>query len=211
MSGNCWGRDLRMENNSKRLVALLRGVNVGGKNKVPMAQLCSVCADCGCADVRSYIQSGNLVFRSSATSATLEGELERAIKRCFGIWIVVIVRTSAQWSRYLKENPFPEASRKEPNRVMLVLAKVKPAANAAGALRQRAEGGERVAEAGDALWIHFPAGLGKSKLAPGALDRFVGSPVTMRNWRTVVTLGDLAAGKGSSARASGLPTEKTSR
>jgi uncharacterized protein (DUF1697 family) len=181
-----------MARNTKKdatgFVALLRGVNVGGNNAIPMSTLCSLCTEIGCRDVQSYIQSGNVVFSAAGSQPALEAELEAGIERRFGLSIPVIVRAAADWRSYVQNNPFPEA---EPNRVMLALSKRPPKPNAAHDLCQRATKGERVTQEGDALWIHFPGGVGKSKLTPSLLDRVVGSSVTMRNWRTVVKLGEM--------------------
>jgi uncharacterized protein (DUF1697 family) len=175
-------------------LALLRGINVGGHNRVPMPELRSLCGDLGWSDVQTYIQSGNLVFRAGARPASLEGELERAIERGFGLSISVLVRAAADWPGLVAGNPFPEASESEPNLVMLALSKAAPKPDAVDRLRERAAGGERIVRVEDALWIHYAGGSGRSKLSPAVLDRLVGSPVTTRNWRTVLKLDELARG-----------------
>jgi uncharacterized protein (DUF1697 family) len=174
-------------------VALLRGINVGGAHRVPMAELRQLCDALGWLDVGSYIQSGNLVFRARAAAPRLEADLEAEIERHFGFAVAVLVRTAPQWHAIAAANPFPDTSHTEPNRVMLALSKHPPAEHAVAALQARANDGERIAQAGRALWIHFPAGSGRSKLSPTALDRAAGSPVTMRNWRTVEKLSTLLA------------------
>lgn len=173
-------------------VALLRGVNVGGHGRVPMAELRSLCEELGWSGVRTYIQSGNLAFRAEGAPAELERALEEGVRRRFGLEVPVIVRAAAEWPAYVAGNPFPEASAREPNLVMLALAKAPPRTGAVEGLRERAAGGERVEQVGDALWLHYAAGAGRSKLTPGLLDRVVGSPVTTRNWRTVLALDEMA-------------------
>jgi uncharacterized protein (DUF1697 family) len=173
-------------------IALLRGINVGGHNKIPMPKLRSLCNHLGWDDVQSYIQSGNLVFYSASAAANLEAELENAIERRFDLAIPVIVRAAADWQDYIASNPFPDASQNEPNLVMLALSRHPPKHDAFFRLLERAGNGERIAQRGDAFWIHFTAGVAKSKLTPALLDRLVGSPVTMRNWRTVLKLNELA-------------------
>jgi uncharacterized protein (DUF1697 family) len=175
-------------------IALLRGINVGGHNKVPMLELRSLCADLGWTDVRSYIQSGNLVFSASGRAARLETALEGAIEDRFGLSISTVVRAAAAWPEYVQGNPYRDASDSEPNRVMLALSKAAPKPDAADQLRERAADGERIARVGDVLWLHFAAGVARSKLTPALLDRLVGSPVTMRNWRTLLTLHEMAGG-----------------
>jgi uncharacterized protein (DUF1697 family) len=172
----------------KSYIALLRGINVSGRNKIPMSELRSLCAELGWRDVQSYIQSGNLVFRAGAAPDKLETELEQAIKRHFGLSISIIVRAAADWPAYVAGNPFPQPSETEPKAVMLALSKAPPNADSAEKLRERAADCERVVQVGDALWLHYGGGMARTKLSPALLDRLVGSPVTARNWRTVLTL-----------------------
>jgi len=176
-----------------RLIALLRAVNVGGR-KLPMAELRALCGDLGWGDVATYIQSGNLIFRAPGKPRQLEARLEEAIKSRFGLDVPVLVRTSAQWADYIVSNPFPEAGREAPNRLQLLVSKHPPRADAAETLMERAEAGEEVKAAAGALWLHFPAGIARSKLTPAVIDKACGSPSTGRNWRTVVTLGEMAEG-----------------
>ncbi len=175
-----------------RFIALLRGINVGGRNQISMPDLRALCAELGWVDVLSYINSGNLVFRADSAPAELEAGLERAIAGRFGLAIPVLVRSAASWAGYLQGNPFPEESVREPNLVMLGLAKAPPVEDAARELQRRALAGERVLQVGDALWIHYPGGAGRSKISPALLDRLAGSPVTTRNWRTVLEIHKLA-------------------
>ena len=135
-------------------VALLRGINVGGHRKVPMAELRELCEAIGWDEVRTYIQSGNVVFSAAGKGRAHEAALEQAIERRFGFPVDVIVRSGAELSRHAAANPFLEASEKEPNRVMLFLSKKKPLKGAAEALQERAWEGIRSAEAGGALWVH---------------------------------------------------------
>src|SRR3954470_16738853 len=97
-------------------IALLRGINVGGSRKIHMADLRETFAEAGCADVTSYIQSGNLVFSHAADEA-LAGRLEQAIERATGFDVPVILRTAAAWERAIDENPYPGV---EPTRLHVV-------------------------------------------------------------------------------------------
>ncbi len=176
---------------SDRYVALLRGVNVGGRGIVPMAELRALAEELGLREPRTYIQSGNLVFGADSEPAELESELERGIRTRFGVNTSVLVRTAADWARYLSSNPYPEESRETPKLVMIALSKRPPAPAAAEEIERRGRGGERVALAAGTLWVHYPQGMGRSKLTPAILDRAAGSPVTTRNWSTVLKLGEL--------------------
>lgn len=173
-------------------VGLLRGINVGGHNKMPMAELRSLLSTIGLDQVQTYIQSGNLVFISADAQKDIESRIEQAIKRRFHLTIPVLVRSAADWCDYAECNPFPDAVKTEPNRVMLALSKKPPISGVADALQKRTTDGETIIRTGNALWIHFPNGVGKSKLTPALLDRHAGSPVTLRNWLTVLKLRELS-------------------
>ena len=173
-------------------IALLRGINVGGHNKIPMAGLKSLCEAMGWARIETYIQSGNLVFQSGLDSKQLESDLEKAILDRYGFDISVIVRPGTSWTKLVNQNPFPQASEREPNRVMMGLTKSPIDTGAAGALQKQAKNEERIRLAGDALWIHFPQGSGRTKITPALLNRLAGSAVTMRNWRTVTRIDQMA-------------------
>jgi uncharacterized protein (DUF1697 family) len=173
-----------------RKLALIRGINVGGR-VLPMAELRQICAGLGWREVQTFIQSGNVVFESDEDAAALEAALEAAIAERFGFKVPVIVRTPAQWAAYPAGNPFAQAARDEPNRLMLIVAKRPPAADAVETLQARATMGERIGRAGDGLWIWFPQGIGKSRLSPVLIDKLVDSPATSRNHRTVMKLKEM--------------------
>lgn len=173
-------------------IALLRGINVGGHNKLPMRELRELCGEIGWREVQTYVQSGNVVFQSDGTQEAAEAQLEQGLERRFGLSVAVLVRPAADWRRYVQGNPFPDESEREPKLVLLALSKSRPDKGAAGALEQRGDKRERVVRVGDALWIHYPGGSGRSKLSGAPLDRLAGSPVTTRNWRTVLKLDELA-------------------
>jgi uncharacterized protein (DUF1697 family) len=169
-------------------VALLRGINVGGHRKVPMANLREVACSIGLTDPRTYVASGNLLFRSEETAPALEARLENAIQKHFGFDVDVIVRSADQWAVYRSGNPFLQESEKQPNLVMMTLGKRPATEEDVEKLRQKAGGNERVERVGDAIWIWFGDGAGRSKIGTGPTSRDVW---TTRNWRTVATLAGL--------------------
>lgn len=188
-------------------VALLRAVNVG-KRKVPMAELRALCESLGYRNVATYIASGNIVFVADTPAKAVEAELEPAIAQRFGFPVDVISRTARQWSKYAAANPFPGESESEPNHTMMLLSKSALATDAVATLTERAGPGDRVATAGGVLWIYYANGMGRSKLTPTLIDRAVGSPTTARNWRSVLTLSDMAAAAGEH-RAQAGPVRPT--
>ena len=169
-------------------VALLRGINVGGNKKVPMAELRELAAGLGWQRAETYIQSGNLVFAANGGDAEAEQALEGAIAAHFGFVVPVVVRSVAAWRAYAAASPFPEAASARPNLLHLGLSKRRPQTGAADALAKYATSGEGIEIQGDAVWIDYAGGVARSKLTPAVLDRAIGSSVTMRNWKTVQQL-----------------------
>jgi len=174
-----------------RIVTLLRGVNVGGNRKLPMADLRAALEEGGLAEVATYIQSGNIVC-AGTSAAKIEAAVEAILEKHAGAPIEAIARTAKQWAGYIDAFPMAAEAKDEPSRTFLLLAKAKPSAGAADALAERAQNGERIAVFADALAIHYPEGAGQSKLTPALLDRLVGTTTTQRNWNTVLKLKEMA-------------------
>jgi uncharacterized protein (DUF1697 family) len=172
-------------------IALLRAINLGGRTSLAMAELRGLCAEIGWRDVRTYIQSGNVVFKAEGESAELEVRLEAALAQKWGREVPVLVRTAAQWRGYVAANPLAEISGAEPSRTLLTVPKHALHADAVERLQQRAKDGEIIAEANGALWIHYRNGAGTTKLSPDLIGRMAGSLVTARNWRTVLKLHEM--------------------
>ena len=174
-----------------RYLALLRGINVGGNKKVPMATLRELAGKLGYSEVTTYIQSGNLLVTATVGAAELTQALEQSIAKTFGFSVEVIVRTAAQWHAYQQQPGFSDAANQRPNLLLLGSAKARIKAGCVDELTRYAKAGERIAIANDAIWVDFAGGVGKSKLTPAVIDRAAGSTVTMRNWTTVQTLAEL--------------------
>ncbi len=176
-------------------VGLLRGINVGGNKKVPMAELRELAAGLGWAAVKTCIQSGNLVFRAEGEPAALAAALEQAIERRFGFPVPVIVRSGAEWLQCAASPGFAEAAAARPHLLHLAWSRLPPRPTPGGDLAQQLQpyctAGERVVVRGGAIWIDFQGGAGRSQLTPRVLDRVVGSPVTARNWNTVQAIAAL--------------------
>ena len=170
-----------------KFIALLRGINVGGHRKVPMADLRALAEAEGLGDVRSHVASGNLVFESDAAAGVLETRLEKAIAAQFGFDVDVVVRSAAAWAKLAQANPFPKESAETPDRVMMTIGKRAAGEAEVAALRAKAAADERVERKGEAVWIWFGSGAGRSKI--GTMP---GKEIwTSRNWRTVQTLEEM--------------------
>lgn len=177
-----------------RRVALLRGVNVGGKNKVLMRELCTVFGEAGCHGVESYIQSGNVVFDSSCQAEDLQKSLARAIEARFGFAVPVVVRTSEQMREALAANPFSAEGVAEERLAVLFL---REAPTGEGLLRLEAKRflPERFAVIGSEIYVDMPNGAGQTKLTTNYFDGRLKTVATARNLRTIRRLLEMAASR----------------
>jgi len=171
-----------------RMVALLRAVNVG-KRRLPMAELRAIAETLGFAEAQTHVASGNLVFAAAGREpGWAAARLEAAIEARYGWRSEAILRTAAEWTGYAAGSPFSDAERDRPRLLHLLLSRRPPAPGAAARIAERAGAGERVAAAGDAIWIDYAGGVARSKLTPAFIDKCIGSPATARNWNTVLRL-----------------------
>ena len=171
----------------RTFVALLRGINVGGRNSVPMAGLRSVLEDMGLDEVTTYIQSGNVVFRSQAPLKSLPAKMEDAIADAFGVRPAVLLRTPAELAKVVDSNPFADTAK-----VHVVFLDRKPAAKDAARLDPDRSPPDAFELVGRALYLHLGNGAGRTKLTGDYLERTLGVRGTQRNWNTVVKLLELA-------------------
>lgn len=182
----------------KTWIALFRGINVGGNRVLPMKSLVATLESIGCADVRTYVQSGNAVFHSAAAQAErLAASIRRAVGERHGFEPGVLVLTPAELQRALADNPFPQAAA-EPNSVHLFFLAEAPRHPDLEALDAAKAAREAFALAGKVFYLHTPDGFGKSKLA-ARVERCLGVEATARNLRTVSALVELARSAQSSA------------
>jgi uncharacterized protein (DUF1697 family) len=172
-----------------RVVALLRAVNVGGTKAVAMPALCKLLTGLGFTEVKSLLQSGNLVFTCSGnTGAALEQKLEAAVAAGLGVQTAFFVRTAREWNAIVAANPYPEAARDDPSHLVVMTFKAAPAAKDVAALRAAIAGRETVAAVGKQLYAVYPDGIGTSKLTNAVIERKLGQTGTARNWNTVLKL-----------------------
>jgi uncharacterized protein (DUF1697 family) len=180
-----------------RHVALLRGVNVGGRNRLPMKELAAIVADAGAREVATYIQSGNVIFTAAAgVAARLPGLVATALERRFGFRSPVIVRTAAELAEVGAKNPFLRAGAELDELHVAFLAEPPERARAA-ALDPDRSPGDSFALRGRDLYLRLGNGAGKTKLTNDYLDRTLATVSTLRNWRTVTALLALARGGGT--------------
>jgi uncharacterized protein (DUF1697 family) len=173
-------------------VALLRAVNVGGRNRVAMADLRDLLAALGFADGRSLLQSGNLVFRGDGRSgAELERLLEAETAARLALRTDYLVRTAAEWKRIVARNPFPDEAARDPGQLVVMALKDAPGTGDVAALQAAIRGPGRVRVDGTQAYVVYPSGIGRSKLTTGLIEATLGTRGTGRNWTTVRKLADL--------------------
>jgi uncharacterized protein (DUF1697 family) len=169
-------------------VALLRAVNLGARNRVPMPRLREVLAEHGCEDVRTYIASGNAVFASGASRKALANDLERAIEEAFGVSTPVVLRTAKEMAAVVEAHPFGD-----PSHTQVAFLAAKPTAARVKALAGLDLAPDRVDVVGREAYFHLPNGVQGSRLSGAQLEKQLGVPATVRNWRTVTRLAAMAA------------------
>jgi uncharacterized protein (DUF1697 family) len=173
-------------------VIMLRGINLGPNRRVPMADLRALFSDAGYEDVRTYVQSGNVVLQSTAQPAQLEREASRLISERFGFDVPVVVRTARQLAAVVKRNPLGDVA-SEPKRYQVSFLSAKPPVTVVRALEETAVGEERVVCHGREIYSWHPDGVARSKLASALSGKKLGT-ASARNWTTVEALLEMAGG-----------------
>ncbi len=174
----------------KTCIALLRGINVGGKNMLPMKELLAVLESLDLQNIKTYIQSGNAVFQTEAADiAKLADTISAAIKESHGFAPQVLLLDSAALEETIKANPYPEAEA-APNTLHVAFLAAVPPKPDLDALERIRAASERFQLAGNVLYLHAPDGVGRSKLA-ASMECLLGVAVTSRNWNTVRKLKEM--------------------
>lgn len=173
-------------------VALLRGINVGGRNKLPMVELAQVFVESGAGNVRTYIQSGNVVFTAAAAvTKGIGAAVAGLIEKRFGLRVPVVVRSAGEMEGVLAGNPFLRKGAEVATLHVAFLAD-RPEARRVAALDANRSPGDSFAVAGREIYLHLPNGVARTKLTNDYFDRALGTVSTVRNWRTVETLAGMA-------------------
>ncbi|MCA9560522.1 MAG: DUF1697 domain-containing protein [Myxococcales bacterium] len=174
----------------ERHVALLRAINLGGHNKLPMADLRALFTDLGCADVRTYIQSGNVVYQPpKAAGDDFGARVADAIDQRFGLKVPVIVRRGNRLAELAEKHPLAQPD--DSHKALYVGFLSGPPQ---GEIDPERSPQDTVQIDGHDLYLRYPQGVARSKLTNAYLDRALGVVSTLRNWRTVQTLAEWAMG-----------------
>jgi uncharacterized protein (DUF1697 family) len=175
-------------------VALLRGINVGGNKKIGMKDLQALVAGLGHSDVSTYIQSGNVIFRSAVTNeAELSRGIEEAIARDLGMQVSVLLRSREELAHVAGSNPFLPLGANPAHLHVTFLADA-PAREALDGLTVPYAESEEFRIFGREVYLHFPQGYGRTKLTNALWERNLRVAATTRNWNTVTRLLQLAGG-----------------
>lgn len=174
--------------NESTYVALLRGINVGGKHIVPMKQLVEMFTEAKCVNVRSYIQSGNVVFTAPPKVAkVLPDVLGKKIEDRFGFSAPIILRNRDEMQKVARSNPYLKAGLPEITLYVYFLAD-EPSAAAIKSLDPNRSPGDRFHVSGREVYMHLSNGAGRSKLTSAYLDSRLSTVATARNWVTTLKL-----------------------
>ncbi|MFL5482193.1 MAG: DUF1697 domain-containing protein [Gemmatimonadaceae bacterium] len=190
-------------------IALVRGINVGGHRQVGMTDLRNFLAALGMENVRSLLQSGNLVFESKVrTGSELERFLESEALDRLSLEADFIVRTPDEWKAIIRQNPFRKEAEKDSGHLVVMFLKSEPDVADIVALQGDIRGREVVRAKGKHAYIYFPDGQGRSKLTHSVLEKRLGRG-TGRNWNTILKLG-IVAKTGSARLTPIVPRRKIS-
>ena len=172
-------------------VALLRAINLAGRNRVAMSALREFAEALHLEEPRTLLQSGNLVFRSRTRAEVLERELEAGVQTHLGVDVEFFVRSASEWVSIVARNPFKNEAKRDPGLLVAVLLKDAPDAKHAKALQAAIVGREVVRIDGRHAYVVYPDGQGRSRLTSTLIEKTLGTRGTARNWNTVLKLRDI--------------------
>jgi uncharacterized protein (DUF1697 family) len=175
------------------IVAMLRGVNVAGHNKIKMEELRALCESLELRDSQTYVQSGNVVFRTKERNlGALARRMEDAIERSFGFRPAVIVRTTSELRDAVAKNPFSKRRGIHPGKLLVTFLAGDPSAEARDQVLKIKTEPEQLRIDGREVYIYFPNGMGRTKLSWPTIGKMLGTSGTGRNWNSVVKLLEIA-------------------
>jgi len=177
------------------IISMLRGVNVGGHNKIKMDALRALYASLKLRDAQTYVQSGNVIFRTDERDVSrLTKRIEDGIERKFGFRPSVILRTAAEMREVIGRNPFAKRRGIEPGKLLVSCLASDPWEEARETVRQMKGDPEELRIEGRELYIYFPNGIGRSKLPWAGLGKMLKTAGTGRNWNSVRKMLEMAEG-----------------
>jgi len=177
----------------KVVISMLRGINVGGHNKIAMEALRSLYASLGLLDAQTYVQSGNVVFRTKEKNlVSLAARIESAIERSFGFRPSAILRTTSELRAAIAANPFASRSGIEPSKLLVTFLAASPSAEARQKALSIKADPEELHIHDRELYTYFPNGMARPRLSMASVERALKIPGTGRNWNSVTKLLEMA-------------------
>ena len=175
------------------VISMLRGVNVGGHNRIKMDALRALYEPLGARDIQTYVQSGNVVFRTKRRNLELlSKKIEDRIERRFGFRPDLIIRTPSDLRKVVAGNPFAARREIDPSRLLVTFLAKDPGAEIRQKILEIKIGPEEMHSSGREIYVYFPNGVGHSKMPGGLIEKTLKTPGTARNWNTVRELLEMA-------------------
>ena len=173
---------------------MLRGVNVGGQKKIRMAELASLYESLGLGNVKTYVQSGNVVFQSAKSNASaLANQIEAQISRLLEYSVDVFIRDTTDFQRIIDSNPFLNKRKEDPAKLHVTFLYHPPSEAKLGSLGIPNDKGDEFIVGGQEIYIFCPNGYARTKFSNTFFEKKLGVPATSRNWNTVVALHKMAS------------------
>jgi uncharacterized protein (DUF1697 family) len=174
-------------------ISLLRGINVGGSKILSMDALCDLYSGLGFTHVRTYLQSGNVVFISTLEDhAELASQIEKRIEQAFGFRVIVFICQAEDFQRVIANNPFIEQAKRDPSRLHISFLRRPPAEEAWNKLEIPPNIPDQFSRGAKVIYLYFPLGSAKAKISTSYLEKVLEVPITDRNWNTVNALYRIA-------------------
>jgi len=168
---------------------MLRGVNVGAHNRIKMDALRDLCCSLDLLDVQTYVQSGNVVFRTQKRNlSALAKKIRSGIEKKFGFSPEIILRSTSDLRDVVARNPFAGTKDIEPGKLLVDFLSSEPSPEASKSVLAIKTDPEKLYIEGREMYIYFPNGAGRSKLSWPALEKILKTPGTARNWNSVTKL-----------------------
>ena len=175
-------------------IAILRGINVGGRKPVRMEQLRESCAALGFRSIETYVQSGNIVFLDAEKSpSNLSKSISEAILGDFGFHVPVLVKTSKEMGEVIMRNPFLKETGIDPSKLHVTFLSVAASKDALKSLERFPTKPDRFYVGRQEIYLYCPGGYGKTKLSNTAFENALSIEATTRNWKTVAALSKMAS------------------
>lgn len=175
------------------VIAMLRGVNLGPHRRIKMADLCAVCESLKCRDVQTYVQSGNVIFRTAERDLVLlTKRMEKAIEKRFGFQSDAILRTTAEMRAVIARNPFAKRRGIDPKKLLVTFLAEDPGEDARTIVRKLKTEPEELWIDGREMYMYFPNGMARPKISWSAIEKILKTSGTGRNWNSVTNMLQIA-------------------